>query len=255
MCTYSDRRAIISLGLFLYCPAGQPVQPPPSTSPRLSLPPPPPRTYNITKKGGRFGDSSEVGCELEVPQDALHPDVDQLDVTIQPHISNSKISMAVIAYTGVVGIDPLSEGLNKRPLSEGLNKRPLPEGTELVSGVYEMQSREVRLSKPVSFTCKHCCDVPDEELASLCAVRARGQGRFEPVDDSQVEIRSSSVVLKLTELATACYAVVATVAARRFVGYCGILYRLQKEGKMATSMTFHFIVVKDLNVCIKVRII
>ncbi len=196
VCSYSDCRAIISLGLFLYFPAGQPVQPPPSTSPRISLPPPPPRTYNITKKGGRFGNSSEVGCKLEVPQDALHPDVDQLDVTIQPHISNA-------------------------------NEQPLPKGTELVSNVYAIQSTDERLSKAVSFTCDHCCDVPDEEHASLRAVRARGQGGFEPIDDSQVEIRSSSVVLKLTELATACYAVVATMAVRRFVGYCGIVYRLQ----------------------------
>ncbi len=174
--------------------------------------------------GGRFGDSSEDGYELEIPQGALPPDVDQLDVTIQPHISNSK-------------------------------KRPLPEGTELVSGVYEIQCTEVRLSKAVSFTCDHCCEVPDKDRASLHVVRARGQGGFEPVDDSQVEIRRSSVVLKLSKLETSCFAVVATVAVRRFVSYCGTAYCLKKEGRMATSVTFHFIVVKDLNVCIKVRLV
>ncbi len=173
--------------------------------------------------GGRFGDSSEDGYELEIPQGALPPDVDQLDVTIQPHISNSK-------------------------------RRPLPEGTELVSGVYEIQSTEVGLSKAVSFTCDHCCDVPDENHASLRVVRAREQGEFEPVDNSQVEVRRSSVVLKLKELATSCLAVVATVAGRKFVSFCGIMYRLKKEGRMTTSLTFHFIVIKDLNVCIKVRL-
>ncbi len=139
-------------------------------------------------------------------------------------------------------------------LTNPLNQR-VSEGDEVVSGVYQFQSEEVKLEKDGSITIDHCVNIRSEEdRDSINLVRARGQDPYVTVDDSQVEVRGSSVLVSLKELAWYSYAVVYTKACRSFVGYCGILYRLKKEAGMTTSLSFHFIVVKDLNICIKVSV-
>lgn len=60
------------------------------------------------------------------------------------------------------------------------------------------------------------------------------------------------MLFKLKEVTSSFFAVVFDLAARRFVDYCGILYRSQKEADLTIFFRFHFIVVKNLNVCIKV---
>ncbi len=122
-----------------------------------------------------------------------------------------------------------------------------------MSGVYQLQSEEVKLERGGSITIDHCVNISNEEdRDSIRVVRAQKGGPYEYIDNSQFEVTGSSVLVRLTELVSSCYAVVYPAVRRSSVGYCGILYRLKKEADMTTSLSFFFIVVKDLNICIKV---
>ena len=61
------------------------------------------------------------------------------------------------------------------------------------------------------------------------------------------------MVVRIKELATFCYGVITRMCSGVKVSYCGLFYRVQKEADLSTTVHFHFIVVKDLNPCIKVN--
>ncbi len=125
----------------------------------------------------------------------------------------------------------------------------------MMSGVYQVESKKFKLERGGFITIDHCVNIRNEEdRDSIRVVRARGQGLYDDVDYSQVEVRSSSVRVRLKELASSCYIVVYPTVRRSSVGYCGMVYRLTKEAGMTTTLIFRFIVVKDLNICIKVSI-
>ena len=131
----------------------------------------------------------------------------------------------------------------------------LPEGKDFASGILHAQSDDIRLpeTKDAAVQVDHCLNITSEEdRDAIGVVRARGQGSYEMVDRRQIDVRSSSVIVKLKELTSLYLGVVYTVVRRRSVSYCGILYRVQKEGFLNTLLRFHFIVIKDLSPCIEV---
>ncbi len=191
--------------------------------PQSVFPPVATKRYHITSEGGTFGQRSVTGIELQLPQGSLPRGV---DVSIQSYLNN--------------------------PF-----KQSVSEGSQVVSGVYEVQStEEVKLERGGSITIDHCVHTSnDEDRDFIRVVRAQKGGPYEYVDNSQFEVKpDSSVLVMLMELASSCYAVVYITVRRSSVGYSGVLYRLKKETDMITSLSFRFIVVKKLNICIKVSI-
>ena len=113
--------------------------------------------------------------------------------------------------------------------------------------------RDIKLPRRgASVELQHPVNITNEELrSSVSPVMALGQGPYKSVDKSRYVVGISSVVVWLKEVTSLYLGVVHTVALRRFVNYCGLLYR---EAGLASSssLRFHFIVVKDLNPCINV---
>lgn len=167
---------------------------------------------------------SQDGFEFQMPKDALPPGMDSASVSMTMYLGNP-------------------------------HTKSLPKDKDLASGVLQVQSDNIRLSekKNAAVQVDHCMNITSEEdRDAIGVVRARGQGSYEMVDKKQIDIRSSSVIVKLQELTSLYLGVVYTVARRRSVSYCGILYRIQKEGFLNTLLRFHFVVIKDLSPCIKV---
>ena len=182
----------------------------------------------VGKEGGTLGQVSKDGYQLRISKDALPPDVDLTNIFMEISLGNP-------------------------------HKGSLPVGQDLVSGILRMQTNHdirVRGERGVSVQAEHCVNITSEEVCeSIGTVMAHGEGPYEYVDKSQVEVRSSSVLVWLKEVTSFYLGVVYTVAGRRFVGYCGLLYTLRREAALVTSLRFHFIVVKDLSPCIKVSYI
>lgn len=135
----------------------------------------------------------------------------------------------------------------------------LPEGSELVSGVCHMVSEEIELRKSGSLVINHCVTISSaEDRDSLGVVTRKRRGssgscNFQYVDDGDVLVKSDRTEVKLWKLEPAYYGVVCARERREDIGYCGMLYRLKLEAGLAPSMKFVFVVVKDLNIFIKVR--
>ncbi len=173
--------------------------------------------FTITREGGTFGQRSDTGFELQVPHGSL---LRSIVVSIQSHLAHTR-------------------------------RQEFP--GNVVSGVYQVQSEEVKLERGGSITIDHCVNTISEmDRWYIRLVRAQRGGPYEYDLDHQVEVRGSSILVRLKELASSCYAVV--FPARSSVDYCGILYRLKKEADMTISLRFDFIVVRDLNICIKVSV-
>lgn len=134
----------------------------------------------------------------------------------------------------------------------------VPKGSEFVSGVCHIVSKETELESG-SLVIDHCINARSaEDRDSLCVVKhnerrenaaSSENDHFQYVDNSDVDVRSDSVVVMLRKLESAYYAVVCANERRAAVGFCGMLYR---ETNLTSPSKFIFMVVKDLPFCIQV---
>lgn len=139
----------------------------------------------------------------------------------------------------------------------------VPEGSELVSGVYHIDSVEVELENDASLVIDHCINIRSAEDSVGVVKRNERRERnvsdesnqFQYVDHRDVYVRSDCAVVTLRKLEPASYAVVHKKERREAVAYCGLLYLLKSEDSLASPMQFTFMVVKDLNCYVKVCII
>ena len=181
----------------------------------------------IGREGLVFSRREDSGYALQIPEGSFQNEV---DVTITVHLPDS-------------------------------TPHSVPEGSELVSGVCHIVSREIELKKDGSLVIDHCANIGSaQDRDSVCVVRYNGRSwidiisgsrRFHYVDDNDINVKSDCVGVTLRKLEPAYYAVTVAKERRGAVEYCGLLYY---EPTTFFPLKFVFMVVKDLNIYVKVCI-
>lgn len=185
-------------------------------------------SFTIGSKGLVLSRRKESGYALRIPKGSL---------------PNDKVAIKVDAYY---------------PVSK---PHFIPERSELVSGVCHIDSKEIELRKSGFLVIDHCMDVRNAEDRDSVGVvthkrrrenNTSGSHQFQYVDDSDIDVRSDCVEVKLRKLGSVYYAAVCAEERRGGVGYCGLLYR---EAVVLSCTKFYFMVVKDLFFYVKVCIL
>ena len=133
----------------------------------------------------------------------------------------------------------------------------VPEGNELVSGVcHILSNREIELERSGSgLALDHCINVgnaEDRDSVSVFTYNERGEGGA--MDERDIDVQSDCVWVKLKKLGSWFYGIVFPKKRRGAVRYCGVVYRLQLEANLISSMKFFFMVVKELTFYVKVQL-
>ena len=180
-----------------------------------------PEKFTITnKESSTLGRNSKDGYQLKFEAGSLPPGVEEVDLTV------------------------------KREISDQIH---VPTGEAAVSGFYKFETPTVTpLEKDATFIIQHCSRGANPN--DIRVIRAEsGTSSYSYVARDNVEVRGSDVIVKLRELTSYAYAVVCDWASSWMsISYCGILYRLEKEGELADSCYFRFVVIRDLSLHIAV---
>lgn len=194
---------------------------PPTWKSTVYTPPVSSDTFTIGREGGRFSRREERGYELLVPQGSVPSELEVKVDVHYPYFTHSE-----------------------------------SEETELMSGVVHIESKETELEdgNPASLLMEHCINIESAEDRDSVDVVTQEEEEFISVDDSDVDVRIGCVQVMLKKLGSLYYAVIRRGKRKGAVAYCGMMYRLKLEASLGSSMKFFFMVVKDLSICIKVRI-
>ena len=182
-----------------------------------------PEKFTITNNESvTLGRNSKDGYQLKFEAGSLPPGVEEVDLTVKREIGSYQI-------------------------------QAVPKGKAVVSGFYSFEIPTLTpLEKYATFIIQHCSRGANPD--DIRVIRAEsGTSNYSYVARDNVEIRGSVVIVKLWELASYAYAVVCDWASSWMsISYCGILYRLEKEGELADSCYFRFVVIRDLSLHITV---